>query len=204
MKILKFFLMTVLLAPNFTLASTKSLNTSSKLNEAFQRLKDVGVDLQPTGTICEYLAKEKLEETFNPEQFQIILGIQYGEQRNAVGEIDLTVMDLVHDEVVYIAEVKCWKNPSAGLKKAKSQLNRFINYLEGNKVNWMKILAPGYDNIFVSSRLFNSGFDVGYIAQKGTSRKGYTHELSFSLKEAMILRSMIMKCQSQGKCKKAG
>jgi hypothetical protein len=204
MKKISLILVLLISFPSFvTNAKSKYRGSSEDLDAAFSRLKDVGVDLQPTGTICEYLAKEVLEKKYPVEQFKVVVGIQYGERRNAVGELDMSVVDLEYDEVVYIAEVKCWKNPSAGLKKAKKQITRFLTNLRGNRVNWMKILSPGYEDWSIDSSYFDSNFDVGYIAQKGSKRSGYTDELELSLSDAMKLRTKIMECQSEGSCARA-
>lgn len=208
MKFFSSLVVAALLVSSVSFAGNDSYKQSSskvdysKIDEAFDRLKDVGVDLQPTGTICEYLAKETIERKFSPDQFEIVLGIQYGEFKNAVGELDVTVIDREFSQVVYVAEVKCWKNPASGLKKAKEQLSRFMNYLNGRRVNWMKILAPGYDSLHVESADFQNQFDVGYIAQKGSRKSGYTTELDFTLREAMKLRARIMECQDAGECKR--
>lgn len=201
MKNLSLFIALFIAIPSFvSSAKSKYSRSNDQLDAAFSRLKDIGVDLQPTGTICEYLAKETLEESYPSEQFKIVIGIQYGERKNAVGELDMTVVDLEYNEVVYIAEVKCWKNPRAGLKKAKSQMNRFLTNLRGRRVNWMKILAPGYDDWTMNARNFDSNFEVGYIAQKGSKRSGFTKELEFDLSDAMKLRQRIMECQKERRC----
>jgi hypothetical protein len=203
MKILSLFVASMLLISSSSFAGSYSHHeqNSQKIAQAFETLKDIGVDLQPTGAICEYIAKAQLEKKYSPEQFQIILGVQYGEERNAVGELDVTIVDLEYQEVIYVAEVKCWKKPRAGLKKAKSQISRFMNYLRGHRVNWMKILAPDYEGTTIDSSYYQNDFEVGYIAQKGSRKSGYTTELEFTLREAMELRSMIMTCQREGDCR---
>lgn len=190
----------VLLSFVFLSCSTVFAGTAS-VNQAYERLKNIGVDLQPTGTICEYLAKETLEKKYSPEQFRVVIGVQYGETTDAMGELDLTVVDLEYDEVVYVGEVKCWKDPRAGLKKAKEQLARFKGAQHSSRVNWMKILAPGYSDLQITSRHYDSNFETGYVAQKGSRKSGYTSELDFTLSEAMEIRARIRACQSSGECR---
>lgn len=182
--------------------STATISAAGPVDDAYELHKNDGVDLQPIGTICEYLAKDVLEKRYDPDFYRVVIGVQYGESRNAMGELDLTVVDLEYNEAVFIGEVKCWKDPRAGLAKAKKQINRFRKANDQNRVNWLKILSPGYTDFVVSKRTYRNSYEVGYVAPKGTRKAGYTHELDLTLDQAMDLRRRIMNCQESGKCKR--
>lgn len=189
-------------AVSSVLALSTTISSAGLVDDAYELHKNDGVDLAAVGTICEYLAKDVLERKYDPDLYRVVIGVQYGQSRNAMGELDLTVVDLEYNEAVFIGEVKCWKDAKAGLRKAKKQLSRFRNAHYDNRVNWVKILSPGYSDFVVSKRTYNGSYEVGYVAPKGTRKAGYTHELDLTLEEAMTLRKRIMDCQDSGRCKR--
>lgn len=170
------------------------------LEDDFLALKDSGISYEATGTVCEEVAQLQFEKKYVPEQYTVVTGIEYNADGRTIGELDLVIFDNASKKVVLVGEVKCWKNMSSGLKKAKDQRQRFLKYLRSSKAitfQWLKdktakITKPQFHDLskFVS------------IAQKGAMASGYEYELPYTLNELMGLRTRLIRCQEYDDCAK--
>lgn len=174
-----------------------SFNAFAGINDEFEALKDSGVNFQATGTICEEVARLKIAQQYQSPQYTVVTGIAYGDNRRTIGELDVIVFENKSKNVVRVGEVKCWKDMSAGLKKAREQRKRFLTAIKQMDNLHFESTADQtrYDQSqFVSIREFIS------IAQKGSKNVGYDAELDYSLSELMQLRARLIECQGRGKC----
>ena len=80
------------------------------VEESFQRLKDKGINFQVFGTICEHLAKFRLEKEFPSSEYKLHIGIVYESPERTLGELDVTVFRKSDMESVAVTEVKCWRD----------------------------------------------------------------------------------------------
>lgn len=177
--------------------TTSLLATPTNLNEDFEILKDSGINYVQVGTICEEVAKLRLEKIYPADEYEVVTGISYFQGSRTVGELDVIVFRNSDQEAVVVAEVKCWKRLSAGLKKAKNQMNRFKEFVRSNKIDRMSKDGQSY-----SAKQFDENPEFITISQTGGVEKGFTMDIDLTLAESQSLRSKIMKCQNQGDCAK--
>lgn len=162
----------------------------------FEALKNRPVDYEPMGQICEQVAREQLLENYPKSQYHITIGIEYSVSRMTIGELDVVVIDSKTQDVILVAEVKCWRNMDGGLKKAKEQRARFIRTLQkqGSSVRYY---AHEGGN-FRSEQFKKTKFIA--IAQNGSEEHGFDVGLDFTLRELMELRDMLLRCQASKQC----
>jgi len=169
------------------------------LAEDFEKIKNNGRDLEPTGAICEEIAQLRFSELYPAPDYEVVTGIQYDDKDGTVGELDLIVFNKEKIAEV-IGEVKCWTNAKSGLKKAEDQRKRFqknVNSPIALKFKWLS--DPSRP---LTKTQFNKAKKFIFIAQSGTIADGYDYELPYTLRELMHLRADILNCQAQGNCKK--
>lgn len=172
-----------------------SLSFADTISDYAELFKDKGYDWEANGNMCEYMAREEMKIHFPEDKYEIKSGIVYKFKNNTIGELDLVVFNRATNMVDYVGEVKCWKDLQDGLDKAKKQRERFQKYV-GRDIT----LAGGkqiYDP--AQFRAIQSYFS---IAQKGGLAVGFTYELNLTLLEAQQLRTIMLRCQSAGTCKK--
>lgn len=183
------FLSAFLFAGSVFAASTQSL---------FDALKDKPVDYGPTGQICEQVARLELAEKYLPAAYDIAVGIEYDVAGRTLGELDIVIVDKNSKAVALVGEVKCWRNVSGGLDKARAQRARFLRTLQ-TQPNQIVFRAKEGGS-FTASQFQGANFVA--IAQSGSLAKGFDLELTNTLQELMNLRSQLQDCQSQGICAK--
>jgi len=169
-------------------------------SEDFDKIKDLGRDLEPTGAICEEVARLRFVEMFPKPDFSVVTGIEYSDKDGTVGELDVVVFNNQSKIAQVIAEVKCWTNAKNGLKKAKEQRQRFLLNVKSSKALKFKWLDD--PKLPLTKTQFNKVSDFYFVGQSGTQSEGFDYELPYSLRELMDLRKEILVCQSNGKCQK--
>lgn len=173
--------------------------TYAGLPEDFEQIKNLGRDLEPTGAICEEVARLRFSEKYPQPKYTVVTGIQYSDKfGNTIGELDLVVFDNQTQVANVIAEVKCWKSPKSGLKKAKEQRKRFLDHVNSSK-------ALSFEWMFdrkkkLTKTQFNKTKTFYFIGQSGVVNHGFDFELPYSLDELMDLRNDILNCQTLGAC----
>lgn len=163
---------------------------------AFDALKGKPVDYTPIGQICEQVARLQLAEEFGANQFNINVGVEYAVNNRTVGELDIVITEKASQQVVVVGEVKCWKDMSGGLRKAREQRARFQRTL---KTQPREIVFGAKEGGKFSSDQFQETKYIA-IAQSGSKSAGYDVDLVYTLDELMQLRSQLMQCQSDGEC----
>lgn len=182
----------------FFLVSIFSLTTLAGLSDDFEKIKNSGRDLEPTGAICEEVAQLRFIEKYPAPKYQVITGIDYSDAKGSVGELDLIVFNTETGMADVIAEVKCWKSPKNGLEKAKDQRQRFLTNVRSSKPIKFKWLDD--PTRVLTKAQFSQVSEFYFIAQAGTQAEGFDYELPYTLKELMSLRSDILNCQARGQC----
>ena len=81
------------------------------------------------GKKCEWLAQKKIAKRYPKKKFKLFKNVTYRSYSN-VGELDIVVINKKTSKVIYIAEVKCWKNLVKASKAADKQLNRFKDVIK--------------------------------------------------------------------------
>lgn len=162
-------------------------------------LKPLGRDMEPTGTICEEIARLRFSEKYPEPDFSVVTGIQYSDKfGNTIGELDLVVFNNKTQVAQLIGEVKCYTSPKNGLKKAKEQRKRFLDNVHSPKALQFKWYFD--KNRKLTKTQFNKTNQFITIAQKGTLDHGYDVELNYTLKELMQMRAEILNCQAVLQC----
>jgi len=167
------------------------------LHDEFLALKDSGKDYRVIGTVCEEVARLQLAKIYRAPAYTVVTGIAYGNQDRTIGELDVIVFENRTGEAIKVAEVKCWRNMSAGLHKALDQRNRFLRTIKSPQRLFFRSTTT---NEYFDQSQFDSIEEFFSIAQRGATRYGYDHELQYSLEELMTLRSMLIACQDRGEC----
>ncbi|XGC79479.1 hypothetical protein ACES2L_09080 [Bdellovibrio bacteriovorus] len=181
-------LMAVLLSCSLSLASWQ---------EDFEVLKEVAVSYEASGTICEEIARLDMQDEYPSPQYSVINGIAYGDEEKVIGELDVVIFDNNTQTVLKIAEVKCWKDPKAGLEKAHEQRARFIKAIRSGKP--LRFFSTSSEEVFAQTQ-FQNVKEFFSIAQKGTRAFGFERELEYTLIELKNYRFEMIRCQNQGKC----
>ncbi|WP_415062626.1 hypothetical protein [Bdellovibrio sp.] len=166
------------------------------LKSIFDALKDKPVNYEPTGQICEQVARLKYAEVYDPSQFDLNVGVEYKVSGTTIGELDLVITNKSNHQVALVGEVKCWRNVQGALNKAHKQRARFISTLQsqGNRIVFLaKEGAP-----FKAAQFVNPKYVA--ISTLGTVSSGFDTEIEYSLDEMLQLRESLMRCQAEGKC----
>ena len=82
------------------------------------------------GKECERLAQQKIAKRYPRKKFKLLKNMTY-KIHSIAGELDIVVINKRTSKVIYIGEVKCWKNLEAAIVKAKKQLKRFFKAMNG-------------------------------------------------------------------------
>lgn len=184
----------------FFVGSFLALNTFAGLTEDFHTLKNHGRSLEMIGTICEEVTQLRYQEEYPAPEYRVLTGIAYSDQTRTIGELDLIIFDNQTNNAILIGEVKCWKDPKSGLKKAKDQRKRFLTWVKSSKALTFKWLDDPKEKF--TKTQFNKTNNFISVSQLGTKKKGFDVELEYTLEELMQLRADIMACQEKGECVK--
>ena len=166
---------------------------AAPLNELFEELRDTGMNYEVVGAVCEQVARIELYKTYPESEYEIINGIEYGDNTRTIGELDVVIFNKTTQQAVLVGEVKCWKDLSAAREKALDQRQRFIKSLKRN------IDLHDQDNDYDKSQFKNVQKFVS-IAPKGSTIAGFEIDMENTLSELMELRKMMMDCQRKGEC----
>ncbi len=178
-----------------------SVTTFADYAEDLAVIKQLGHSVEPDGAICEEVAKLRFQEKYPAPQFMVVNGVEYSEKSGlTLGELDLIVIDNSQQMVKAVAEVKCWKSPKGGLKKAKEQRQRFITNLNSKKS--LVFSAAYIPSLKLSKNQFSQVEEFFVIGQSETIAEGYDYELEYSLAELKHLRKEILECQAFNTCPK--
>lgn len=164
----------------------------------FEKLKNVERSFEDAGAICEEIAAIDLREEFPEPQFEVIVGIAYGDLKRTIGELDVVVLDRSQNRVVQVAEVKCWKDFKAGLEKAKDQRSRFLRTLSSGHEIYFEILSPTKSQ--VDKKNFEGLKTFISVGPAGAKSAGYEQELEYTLRELHQMRTQMNRCQAWGEC----
>jgi hypothetical protein len=164
----------------------------------FEALKNLPVDYEPAGQICEQVTRLQLAQQYKSDKYDITIGIEYAVNHRTIGELDVVVVDKATHNVVISAEVKCWKSLSGALNKARDQRTRVQRTLQksGNQI----VFTAHEGGHFTADNFRNVKWMS--VAQLGSKAAGFDAELAFTLSELMDLRMMLIRCQDQGQCPK--
>ena len=174
-----------------------TVNLWAAWEQDFEILKKRPRDYEPTGAICEEIARIQFEKKYDSNQYTIEVGIAYDDSVRTIGELDVVVFDKQADEVIHIAEVKCWKDAGGGLEKAKEQRQRFLANIRSNKN--LTFRSTETDKVY-STQQFKSVRQFSTIGQKGSIAEGYQEELEYDLRELHKMRVEMLRCQDSGEC----
>lgn len=180
-----------------------SLNVFAGFQEDFDQLKNTGQNFEPDGTVYEEIARLRFQEKFPQPEYAVFTGIEYSDNKTdlTVGELDLVVFNNQTHKAIVVAEVKCWKSPKGGLKKAKEQRQRFNNNMSSGKGLTFTWLAD--PKVKLNKNQFDEIEQFYFIGPKGTQEFGFDFELDYILSELMELRKELLNCQSFGDCAKS-
>lgn len=182
----------------FILICSVSISSFAGLSDDYEKIKNSGRDLEPTGAICEEVAQLRFIEKYPAPKYQVITGVDYSDAKGSVGELDLIVFNTETNVADVVAEVKCWKSPKNGLEKAKDQRQRFLTHVRSSKLIKFKWLDD--PTRVLTKEQFSKVSEFYFIAQAGTQAEGFDYELPYTLRELMQLRSDILNCQARGQC----
>ncbi|MNK01196.1 hypothetical protein D3C87_189910 [compost metagenome] len=166
-----------------------------KSEEAFELLKNSKENYEPIGAICEQVARLELAQEYDQNKYEIIVGIEYADSRQTIGELDVVIFEKATKKAILSAEVKCWNSIEGAKKKATEQRRRFIRY----NTSGYKLFFESKDMKFEQYQ-FQDIREFIMIAQKGSKKKGFDRELEMSLDDLMALRRRILSCQTYRNC----
>lgn len=175
-----------------------AVEVTPEMREAFEALKTEAVSYEAAGQICEQVARLQLRGKFAPPQYEIHVGVEYRVQGQSIGELDLVIRDQQSQKVVLVGEVKCWKSLEGALEKAQEQRARFLQALRRKGISIQFDAKEG--GTFEASDFQGVAFIS--ISQAGGTGKGFDEALPFDLYQLKELRTLMLRCQSQGPCPK--
>ncbi len=170
------------------------------MEEDFEALRSTPRSYEDAGAICEEVARLRVADEYPAPQYEVVTGIAYADSQRTIGELDVIVFDKNIDRAIKVAEVKCWKDPRGGLKKAQQQRQRFLSNVRSGKA--LQFVSTGVDGKRYSKDQFSQIQVFTTIAQKGTTENGFDQELEYTLKEFHAFRSKMIACQQAGECAK--
>jgi hypothetical protein len=180
-----------------------ALAASVSSDVLFEQLKGSGVDYRDSGSICEQVAKLDYEREYPAPDFRVLTGIEYSDSLRTIGELDVVIFknkDQSPEEVVRVAEVKCWRNLGSAHRKATAQRERFEDTLKsGTPIRFRLAKQHG---ISFDPVLFRSNFGYNFISQLGGEGAGFDRTLAYDLDTLTALRLRLLACQEAGECKK--
>lgn len=165
------------------------------LQEVFNALKDKPANYRTSGTICENVAAVEMKQKYPPTKFYVTTGVEYEVGDGILGELDLVILNLETQRIELLAEVKCWQDFDAAMRKAQDQRERFLSNLKAHPESIT--FKPQYPEQQFTSENFSSIANYYFIAQKGSTQKGFDWEISYSAEDLDILQDALMKCQGK-------
>lgn len=172
-------------------------SSDAQVDAYFEQLKNVPVNYSNFGTICEQVARLEMVKTYDQTEYNVKVGISYGDNRRTIGELDVIVFRNTDNEAVVVAEVKCWKDMKGGLNKAYNQISRFKSHIGVPQIEMHSV--ENEDEIFTTSQ-FDESPRFMTISQKGGESAGYDLGLPLDLQQMNELYERMVSCQKQGEC----
>lgn len=182
----------------FLIVSLLTFKSFAGLSEDYHALKNSGKSFEPIGTICEEVTQLRYSEKYPAPEYRVLTGIAYSDKERTIGELDLIVFENQTHNAILIGEVKCWRSPKSGLKKAKEQRKRFLDHVKSSKALVFRWLSDPKEKF--TKTQFNKAKEFISVAQLGSKSKGFDVELEYTLEELMQLREDIMRCQDSTEC----
>jgi Holliday junction resolvase-like predicted endonuclease len=170
---------------------------SSSVYEDFEKLKTLSQDYTVFGTICEEVARLRLEEKYGKEDYTFKIGIVYHGRGKTLGELDVIIFNKDDNEAIAIVEVKCWKNLHKAAQKANSQLRRFKTNVASGSIDSMESTS---DNTAYDPNQFDESPAYMKMSQIGGIKAGFDMNIGLDLEEVKHLRTKLMLCQDRGYC----
>ncbi len=171
----------------------------SSLDKTYESLMKKNYDYTVYGVVCEVLAKDMIEKSYPSDRYNIVIGIAYKNRRRTIGELDLVILRKSDGEAISVGEVKCGRNLSATLKKAKTQLRRFHSYRNSDQLDRLTFTDNHEE---YKPRQFDGQISYFSVAQRGAKDAGFTFEIPISHKEIKSLHERLKSCQSHPDCLK--
>lgn len=170
----------------------------------FEKLRDSGEDYQNEGAVCEQVARLELQREYPSHSYEIVVGIEYANVRQTIGELDVVVFDRRpgpgQGQAVLVGEVKCWSDLRKARRKAAQQRTRFLDTIQSG-VPIDMFLASNRSVPFRREQ-FQALSQFISISQRGGRSFGFDRDLPNSLPEMRELRETLMQCQAAGKCRR--
>lgn len=180
--------------------SQHSFAMSDQAREDFQALKTVPANYEVFGKVCEEVARLRLTEQYPEENFKILSGIEYSDNQRVLGELDVIIFNRNDDEVILVAEVKCWDDFSKALNKAHEQISRFEQALAKRRVQDMYLVDD--KNVHFKTSQFDEHPDFVTVSYDGGERAGFDRSIGLTMQDVKELRDELLKCQSRNNCPK--
>lgn len=159
------------------------------------RLRNISVNYQVDGAICEQVARLELEAEYPRQQYKVDVNLAYGLGNQVLGELDVVVSEKFSDAVILVGEVKCWTEPGRAQAKGAAQRLRFMDHIQRTQGLWVR-----QDHRYFKMSRFGDLRDFVLIGPRGSRRHGFERELRLGLEDLMDLRRTMMDCQKAGEC----
>ncbi|MEZ4743174.1 MAG: hypothetical protein R3B45_12140 [Bdellovibrionota bacterium] len=179
-------------------AALFSLLSFADIESDFNKLKSHPQDYTTFGTICEEVARVRLQERYGTDNYEFKVGIAYTGHGRTLGELDVTVFRKGDHKAIVVAEVKCWRKLHQGLMKAKKQLQRFQKNIALESIESMVSTGPEAQTFKPSQ--FDESPTFLTISQKGGIKAGFDLDIGLDIDEVKNLRAMLIRCQEHGNC----
>lgn len=175
------------------------VTSAAGIETAFESIKDSGANFGAEGAVCEQLEIVRLKTIYPEDKYIVTGGLSYSLGENTVGEIDVVVLDRNTNKAVLLEEVKCWRDLDNAMVKGTGQRDRFFwNLMKVPR----QIIFRSNDGRTYSVDQFHPETLYKFVAQKGSVKKGFDVELDLTLQELSELRTLVLKCQKKGLCRR--
>ncbi|OFZ21743.1 MAG: hypothetical protein A2X94_15765 [Bdellovibrionales bacterium GWB1_55_8] len=169
------------------------------IQSLFEKLRDSGEDYQNEGAVCEQVARLELQREYPSHSYEIVVGIEYANVRQTIGELDVVVFDR-HGQAILVGEVKCWSDLRKARRKAAQQRTRFLDTIQSGAP--IDMFLASNRSVPFRREQFQALSRFISISQRGGRSFGFDRDLPNSLSEMRELRETLMQCQAAGKCRR--
>lgn len=182
---------------SFTTAA--AAGNGNDVDEAFDRLRTIPARFGILGTVCEYLAKDRIAQRFPASRFEVRVGIVYSEEGGrTLGELDVVVFRTSDDEAVWVGEVKCRRDFPDALRHAHEQLHRFQNHVRRGTP--MTLAWTRDRSVTFERSQFDEAPALRTVSQKGGGPAGFDRTLELDRDQVDRLQDRLVACQDAGRC----
>lgn len=168
---------------------------AGSLSGYFEALRYVRVLYSNVGSVCEQVARIDLTKQYDSQIYSIDTNVLYGYGNEAVGELDVVVLDRLSNTVVKIYEIKCWSGAgNNALRTARKQRERFFETMgfSASPRIWSR-------QVKYSAQQFRNITPAQYLLG-GPPGRNFEYELPLTTSELNQLFAMIVACQKAGDC----